>query len=353
MKKIDVLIGDNLYDTASYFSKGLAGALERLGVKTRLHWIGEGHFFHALYDILEDPPDMTCSFSDITSEEHSLGQLWNIPHLTFLIDPPIYSLHQLCAKKGWVSCVDEKDCAFVRALNFPNVFFFPHAAHAELKTPIETERPYEAVFFGTCIDYEAIASAWPKEERELLLEASEKVLSNEGCSVAEALIELGVQAFDLPRLHSEVDRYTRGKDRVELIRSVKDVPVHIWGEGLWHKYFPNQPIHASLTFEETFAVMRKSQVVLNSSPRFKMGTHERIFYALMCGAAVCTGENGYLRAELPSLFTYQYGQWSLPGFKNWKERAAEGQKKVLESHTWDCRALTLLANCKICTEDIM
>ena len=342
--KIDLLIGDNSYGTALHFSKGLSDALERLGIQTRLFWVGEGHFFHAFYEILDDPPDLTLSFSDISLEGKPLGDLWRIPHLSLLVDPPIYFLHQFTGEYSWVSCVDERDCDFVRALNFSRLFFLPHAADAKLETPVDKKRPYDLVFFGTCIDYEEVLQSWKQEERELLLTASERVLSSGGISIVQALTQLGVKESDLPRYHNEVDRYTRGRDRIELIRSLDDHTIHIWGNGPWKKYITTQCIHPPLTFGQTLEVMKESKVVLNSSPRFKSGAHERIFYGVMCGASVYTGENDYINAHLPSVQTYRFGEGAGTTFKDWQERAEQSQKHVLAAHTWDARAATLLSH---------
>ncbi len=341
--KIDILIGDNKYGTVIHFSKALAAAFERLGVETRLFWVGDGHFFHAFYEIMNDPPDLTCSFSAISLENQPLGSLWQIPHLFLMLDPPIYFLPQLTAKKGWFSCVDQKDCEFVSSLGFSNVNFIPHGVDSALKTSVGQDREFESVFFGSCIDYEAVAEGWAKKEKELLFRASEKVLAKEGLSISESLSQLDVTAADFFRLHNELDRYIRGKDRIELIRSMEGLPVHIWGDGPWEKYVPNQIIHPPIGFEETIQVMQKSKLVLNSSPRFQAGAHERIFYALMCGANVCTGANAYINSILPEIFTYTYGEWERPTFKEWALRAESAQKRVLESHTWDVRAEKLLS----------
>lgn len=88
--------------------------------------------------------------------------------------------------------------------------------------------------------------------------------------------------------------------------------------------------------------MKQSQIVLNSTPRFKAGAHERIFYALLCGAAVYTGENPYLTTELPELFTYNFGVWETPDFDEWAQSASAGQERVLDSHTWDARATSFV-----------
>jgi len=344
MKKIDILVGDNSYGTALHFSKSLSEALKRSGVKTRLFWVADHHFFQAFYEVMQDPPDLTCSFSDIALNQQPLGDLWQIPHLSLLVDPPIYFLHQFTGDYGWASCVDEEDCAFVRTLGFPRVFFLPHAADRACHTPVKNERNLDAVFFGTCIDYETAALSWPKKDQELLYAASEKVLSANGPSIVQALVELGAKAEELPRLHNEVDRYTRGKERVMLIRSLKRQCVHIWGDGPWEKYCQNCTLNSPANFEHVLEIMKKSKVVLNSSPRFKAGAHERIFYALMCGASVYTAENDYLKACLPELFTCRLGEWEAPSLSNWSERAEAGQKIVLKEHTWDHRAASLLEN---------
>lgn len=338
--KIDILLGENTYGTTSHFAQGLKTAWERQEVDVRLFEVGEGHFFHAFYAIMADPPDFTCSFSDISlNREISLGDLWEIPHLSLLVDPPIYFLHHLSGKYGYCSCVDQLDCDFIQD---PRTFFLPHGVDPKYQTHPRKERPHEVVFFGTCVDYEEIAASWLKQERDLLYAASERVLSPVGISIAQALLELNVAPIDLPRYHGEVDRYTRGKDRVELIRSLKSHPIHIWGEGPWKKYLPDHSIHPPLSFDQTLEVMKESKIVLNSSPRFKGGAHERIFYAIMCGAAVLTGENSYLSKHLSEIFTYRFGKWEDLSLERWEEKAQEAQQQVLSSHTWDTRAQTIL-----------
>ncbi|MFZ0565472.1 MAG: glycosyltransferase [Chlamydiales bacterium] len=351
--RIDFLIGDNLYGSTLHFSKSLSRALNRLGVETRLFWVGDGHFFHAFYEILADPPDLTFSFSDIRGANQTpVGDLWQIPHLSYLIDPAIYFLHQLKGDYSYIACVDEEDYQFVRSLNFDRALFLPHGVDRDLFTPIETDRPYELVFFGSCIDFEKVALSWKEKydpsTRNLLHEAARLVLADEKISILSALVKLGVGETNLPLWHHEVDLYTRGKDRVDLIHSLKDYPIHIWGEGPWKKYNPEAEIHTPIAFEQTIEIMKKAKVVLNSSPRFKGGVHERILYALMCGCMVVTGENPFVNTHFidqQELLTYRYGQrqdkfadW-LP---NWHRLAIQGQEKARDRHTWDARAKTLL-----------
>lgn len=341
---IDFLIGDNPYGSTVHFAKGLSKALERLDVKTRLFWIDDGHFFHAFYAIQDDPPDLTCSFSDITADGRSLNELWNIPHLSILLDPAIYFLHQLKGDRGWASCVDAGDCRFLHSLGFSKSFVLPHGVEAALKTPIDQLRPYDTVFFGSCIDYEEVEASWKEkygaQAHKTLFEAAERVLSPEGISILQALIDLGAKEIDLPLFHHEVDLYTRGKDRVCLIRSFKGA--HVWGSGPWEKYIQTAAIHPPIPFEETIEIMKQAKIVLNSSPRFKEGFHERIFYALLCGSMPVTGQSAWIEKHFKvgeELATYTYGNWeNRVEVKNAAQIAAKGQERVWHEHTWDVRA---------------
>lgn len=330
--KMDFLIGDNPYGSTTYFSKAFAQALQRAGVQTRLHWIAEGYFFHAFHEIIRDPPDLTCSFSDVHLSGNPIGDLWQIPHLSLLIDPAIYLLHQLKGNYSWISCVDPEDVAFVRQLDFERVFYLPHGGDRELLTPPGKERPYEVVFFGSCTE--------SRTQDPNVLAAGKRVLCpNENVSILQALLDLGIPDEQLPRYHAQVDRYTRFYDRIHLLGALKSHQVHIWGNGPWEKYVPHATIHPPIPFEQTLEIMKTAKVVVNSSPRFKQGLHERILYGSLCGAAtLSTHEGGY---------RYRHGEWEDQPFDDWEEVAATQQACILAEHTWDHRAKTLLENLRL------
>ena len=335
--RIDLLVGENQYDSTLYFSKKLSEALERQGVNTRLFWVADGNFHEAARAIMHEPPDLTCSFSDITvGDNQPIGDQWQIPHLSMLLDPAIYSLHQLKGEYSLISCVDEEDVAFVKELGFERAFFLPHGVDHDLSG--YEERSYEAVFFGSCFDYEKINASWSPKIRPLLEQAAERVLSPEGISTLRALLEAGVEK-GLPTYHHEVDLYVRAKDRVELVRAFSSTPVHIWGSGPWKRLCPNAIVHRSIPFEKTIEKMKRAKLLLNSAPRFKHGSHERILYGLACGCSVLTGESSFITNHFhdePSLYTYRYGHWQEISPK-YSER-----KVNLNHHSWDQRAKTLI-----------
>ena len=349
--RLDFLIADNPYGTTFHFAKSLSEALHRLGVTTRLIWVGEDQFYRAFEAIEESLPDCTCSFSDIRPlGSVPLGELWRIPHLSFLIDPAIYFEHHFQRDYSWVTTVDEAESKWIQERGFSRAFFMPHGGDPAVFAPVDQERPFEHVFFGTCIDYQELENSWKKKYSQkqvwLLKEACESVLSPRGISILEALVELGIGPEDYLEYHKEVDQYTRGKDRVELLQALAQYSVHVWGCGPWEKYAPRAEVHPPLPFEKTLSIMQRAKYVLNSSPRFKRGSHERIFYGQICGACVITGSTSFT-AKLPSasLITYHFGEWghSLEKIKAipYQQVAACGQQHALTEHTWDARAKTV------------
>jgi spore maturation protein CgeB len=151
-----------------------------------------------------------------------------------------------------------------------------------------------------------------------------------------------------------------------LIRSIKDVPVHVFGELSqddssackgWEYYLsdmPNVTIHPAVDYAESLEILKRSKICLNSSPFFKDGSHERMFAGPMCGALVVTNDNLYVRDHFKvdeNVVVYMPKQWDKVNEKiryyleNEPARAAaaaSAKKTVLEQHTWDVRAGQLI-----------
>jgi spore maturation protein CgeB len=362
--KIDFLITDNEYDTAAYFSQHFAAALKKEGVECRLFWIGGGNFYKAYYEITQDPPDLTCSFSDITlGDNELLCEAWQIPHLSLFVDHAIYFLHQLKSKYSLVSCIDSEDVDFLRKMNFERCLFLPHATPKHLFQENREEKIYDMVMLGSCVDVEKIEKKFPKKLKTLMQELSEKVLKSNSTSCLQALIDAGITQ-DLPLLHRLLESYVRGKDRLQLLETLKEFDVHIWGQGPWKKYAPKAHLHRPVSFERGLEVMKRAKIVMNSVPSLKFGGHERIFHALALGALPLTSSTTFIHEQFEegkSILTYRYGHQEqtaacvrdiLQDDEKRSKIIHAGQDIVRASHTWETRAKTLLSFLKgLTTED--
>lgn len=379
LKKICLLTNYNLYESKRYFTEKLAEALQRRGIETKILDAREGALgAETIGAIQRFAPDITASFNslDPIAEKRFLWDFLEIPHISFLVDPVFYSTFLVESPYSIITCVDRSDLSAVRSNNFPNAFFWPHAVEADLAAPPNAERPLDVVFLGSCYDYESLRVSWqqrnPESINKVLDDAIDIVFSHEHISLAQALVQawnasgINPEGVDFMTLYYYLDNYTRGKDRVELIRSIKDVPVHVFGElspdnavGIlgWAPYLAaqkNVTVHPSVPFSEALQIMKQSKIVLNSMPFFRDGTHERVFTALACGCLSITSESIYLREHFRDgegvVFYSAKHRSDVNAFINdllkhehkRQESAAHGRGKVLLHHTWDVRVGELL-----------
>lgn len=373
MERVSLLVNYNLYESKRHFTQKLAEAMERKGLQTQIIDVNEGPLrVEAVRQIQQFAPDFTCSFNTLLplSEEKYLWDFLATPHLSMLVDPLLYAMDLTKSPYSMLSVVDRNDLRESMMPQFLNLFFMPHAVEQDLSFE-EGDRPYEVVFLGSCYDYESLRASWqqrnPEALNRVLDDAIDLVFSDNRCSLANALAQawgrsgLDPTGIDFVSLFYYLDNYTRGRDRVELIRSIKNVPLHVFGElstdnavGFlgWQPYLAsnkNVTIHPSVPFAEGLEIQKKAKICLNSMPFFRDGTHERVFTALACGAVPVTSESVYLREtfkEGEDVLYYQSNDWSrvepailalLKDEPRRRQMAENGRKKVRGAHTWDHR----------------
>jgi len=351
--KIDFLFAKNQYDSVTYFSKKLAEALRRHGASVRLFSAEADDFYHAFSAMCAAPPDFTCSFSDITINQQPFSQVWQIPHLHLAIDPVIYSLHQA---SGYISCVDQADLHFLQKTGYKNSFFLPHAVDRDFVQLPTLDKKIGLAFFGSCIDIKKVKASWKekycKQTRILFEKCIERFVHDSTTTLLDLLLHEKVDGQKLPLFHAELDLYCRGWDRIQLLSQFEGLDLHIWGSGAWKEYIPTANMHLPISFNQALEKMRACRFVLNSSIRFKHGSHERIFCAMAAGAICVTGNNDYIRQEFTDeLITYEHGDYRQVREKvqrilkspQQQETVAGAAKWLVEQrHTFDARAHALL-----------
>lgn len=379
LRKVSFLVNYNLYESKRHFTRKLAEAMNRKGIETRIIDVYENALTaNEIASIRRYGPDLTCSFNSLlpVSETKFLWDLIEIPHLAILVDPVAYSLNLTRSPYSILSCVDRDDVSEVQKSGFKNVFFWPHAVEQELKAD-GGERPFDVVFLGSCYDYESLRASWrqrnPESVNRLLDDAIDLLFGDNKTTLPQALVQAfnaskaDPKGVDFASLFYYLDNYTRGKDRVELIRSIKEAKVHVFGDlstdnavGIlgWPQYLAAQKnviVHPSVPFGQALQILKQSKICLNSMPFFKNGTHERVFTGLACGAVPVTTDNLYWREffkDGEELILYPTKDRShVDGqiealLKDESRRAAiaeKGRAKVMAEHTWDRRVEQLLS----------
>lgn len=375
MQKITLFTYYNQYESKRYFTECFAKSLERLGVEVQII-DPKGGLVTAelLHSIQKFSPDFLFSFNATIPDKSGkfLSDYLQIPTWTALVDPAFYAVEMAKSPYFRFATVDREDCKWLLDNGVKGTFFWPHAVE---KDPllVRQDRIYDVVFLGTFTDFEALRKEWSlvlkKEEVEVLERAIEMMFSPPAPSLMQALVSsvssfpfLDVKALNFKRLFYYLDNYTRGKDRFELISSIKSVKVHVFGEPSWNnpkgskgwKDLENIVFHPPVSYSESFKITSQAKISLNSMPFFHHGSHERVLNALVSGAVPLTTQNGFIQEFFnpgEDLLTYRSGEWegidelvlqTLNG--NFLEIAESGRKKVLKDHTWDIRAYQFLDN---------
>jgi len=142
------------------------------------------------------------------------------------------------------------------------------------------------------------------------------------------------------------------------VKSLRNYSIEIYGvtrsgERGWKEYvgiYPNIKVHpGEISIDEALDLMKRSKIVLNSVPSFQNGSHERVLNGFLTGCMPVTNDNSFWREyfEEGELIFYKHGEWekineSVATYLNDKQlrhsSVINGQKVVLENHTWDQRA---------------
>ena len=378
--KVCFLVHDNLYNSKREFAAALAKSLERVGLETKTIDIQDFELSKdEITSIYRFDPSFICTFNKMMPLEDG-SFIWDalqLPSVTFLLDPAIHYLHLTNSPYSVLGYCDRYDDEVIAASGLKTHFFFPQAVEKKVaEAELETERPYDVVLMGTCYDHERVRAAWenqyPASVGKVIEAVVERTLAEPRSSFVHILPEewrkggIDPGTVDFLTISSYIDYYLRGYDRIELLKSIKDAEVHVfgdlyWSDGQdlkgWSDYLSgmaNVTVHDPLPYSQTFEVLQKSKICLNSTPFFKNGSHERLFAGLSSGCTVLTSENLFPREVFGEDKGVEYYRFDERGHVNdlineilsdepsRMEKVSIGKEIVRLEHTWDNRAELLL-----------
>lgn len=375
MHEIWILLGYNLYDTKLHFSRKFHEALQRYGLKTRLVNIHQTKMDDLVKEIASSGQQVLCCSFDHLIKYTGSYAFWDrhrIPCWHILLDPPAPGYGHVKSDYSIVSCVDHFGCRDLRAQNCSNVFFWGHGVERELAPAENQDKPYDVVYLGTCYDPEGLdyyLSRLPKEQI-LAVKNAIKSFANESTmsmneAVWKAIHEHNIPDTEFSEILYLVDNFIRGYDRLQLIRSIKDAKIHIFGGACfrptevkgWNHYFagnPNVIVHPAVKMPEAIEIMKKSKICFNSMPFFKNGTHERLFMGPACGCLMVSTDTIWTRKNFvdgEDMILYKPRQLSevndkvnyyLAHEEERRRMAEKARQKVMKAHTWDHRVEELM-----------
>lgn len=373
MKRIDCIAFSSQgqfskYDVQDVFLKGLHQGLLASGLESRIVK-GDICYPGAVSDaLIRDRPECTLMFNGIPMNDQldSISNDLQIPNISLLIDAPFYFLHVMDQPYIIFTCFDRTGTELYKKMGFQKMLFFPHATHTQEPVDHRTKRFYQAVMFTTGIDPEMERRKWKEKLSpslcKLMDAAAEAVLHGHVPLTPLAFIELldsskqviNLGGIPLKDIFHAIETYVRGRDRLDLIRSIKDTRVDLFGNG-WGGLIKQDNVveHGPVGFDEALAIMRESRVVLNSCPTIRDGSHERVLAGLMGGASVLSSQSRYLEEQFPKgsgVRFYLPGDYAsvdsvlaemLLDEEIRLQEALAGRALVEKGHTWEVRARQL------------
>jgi glycosyltransferase involved in cell wall biosynthesis len=372
LKKMFFFEPESQYGVMRHFTKELVKGLEKVNVACKILDFNELGVKEVMDIVNEEEPDCTASINPVRplKDGSLLCDHLKVPHYNFLVDSSIEFLYLLQSPYSIISCVDQLYCEYLKQSEFKKVFFAPHAAPADLQAGNEDEKVYEISMLATLPDFEGYKKRWSDSFNptvcKIIERVTEETLSNNKTSYMQGLWreleanQINPDQLPITSLFCSTELYLKGKARVEMVRAIKDHPIHIFGNPLgeqgWEEYVgaqENVTVHPSVPFEESMDIIKKSKITLNSFPFFKFGSHERLFYGLASGTAVVADETLYVSNEFKEdegvLF---YQPWApqninaaltdyLQHDEKRQQAVSRGRDKVMGQHTWDQRAVTI------------
>ncbi len=306
-------------------------------------------------------PELIVAFNSLFTHEDGrlLCDHLYTPTLFCLVDAPFH-FNVVSTPLAWISCIDRGHLRYLEKRGIERCFFLPHAIDRLEAMEDREERGLGCVMLSSGIDYEAIfeeLQGFVSKKCFLKIEEGlERWEADRALALDDALEEELPTSVSRNVILHKLDLYLKGRKRVELLKSLTEFQVDLFGGGdSWEKILgsscPHVRVHPEVHYTEAAAIISHSKVVINSCASIRDGLHERILLALSRGAAVVTEGTPYLHET----FGKGSGIAYYPKYSEMKQQLAlwlqdeqsrcaaveEGRRRIEEAHLWKHRAQTI------------
>jgi hypothetical protein len=165
----------------------------------------------------------------------------------------------------------------------------------------------------------ALWDSWPARLRPVLHECADALAARspgpiapvlQSCLQAHSLVLEGARPMLFGVLH-ELDTYIRALRATTMARALLPLPVDIVGDGWDHildepgraRFYPSNP---AASLDPLYA---DTQILVNSTPNFASGVHERVLRGFAAGCCVVSDNNEFARTQLQRSPVYCGLEW--------------------------------------------
>ncbi len=226
------------------------------------------------------------------------------PFYNFILDHPLYHHTTLsCRLNNYhVISVDRNHCEYVKK-------YYPWIKDAhqinlgasQVWMPDTCKKENNILFTGTYRNpdvYMHHILECGTDEKNDMLSMIDRIMSDQELSIEDSINR--EPKAELLNEYYLVEMYIRNYYRKMMIDTLADngFPLKIAGEW-WDKYDKSDRKNVKLikpvSFEESFRIIAQSRVLVDSSPFFKKGVHDRVYAGMANNTVVMTDSNDYRR----------------------------------------------------------
>ena len=375
MKKAILYQAKYLYDVGNVFVREIAQALNSLGYETLLlNLLDDRQCAQALDRRIYKDCDLLFCLNGVRPEVPQLEDDFRFFRDTgcvcfnMVVDPPLRIYRRLFWNHDIISFVDRSCLSLVQQYLqlLAQPVFLPHGGSIgpAANTSLD-RRPYNVIFTGTWRDpasYLAIVDSFHPYIKGILHDGIDLLAQRDALDPFAALAEVMeykgnslTHRHDLFRMlalhYAPFDNYVRAQNRLTMLREFDraELTVDIWGKHWPTTLFTHHRVHPPVNPAEVTKLMGQSKLVLDLGG-FANGAHERVFTAMLNGAASVALDNPYLQDNFQDgqdICLYKFTQSAaLPDkLKNLlchpeqlSTLAAAGHVKARAGHSWAHRA---------------
>jgi len=386
MSRIILLKGQSNYGSLRLHIDQLHTAFKNLGYDSVVIDLVASNAYENLDNYINKPISFFFAFNgmgiDLSIEGKSLYNILNVPFVAAYVDHPHMHLGRLANKieHHYVTMLDEGHLKFVHNY-FPEnhikatKLWLPGGNRNESNPMIKhtqeefiAKRDIQILFTGSFRGLpEKPWDSYSKSLSNLLDEVVEVILSQDIMSFEEGLSyvletrKMFLSKKQINKLHQimpHVNVYLHAMRRFSILNTLAkaELPVTIYGQGWdsvktkWKSFIFKE----EGTFEQTLDLLNRAKIVLNTNTCFVNGGHERVFAAMINGAAVFSDVSTYYEDNFTNNKNILLYKWTelqkapeiLNNYLHDEDAlykiASNGQTLAIEQHSWEERAKSLI-----------
>ncbi len=216
------------------------------------------------------------------------------------------------------------------------------------------ERDIDVLLVNTIYEYMDIPGDTSLYIRQIAQLACERAVSDPMVPVdvilRSLLSEMGYEElpsfFHYICIRMDMDRMYHLRVKLIKLLDAANIPITIYGKKKTPLDLENLHFNDEVPFQETLNLMSRSKIVLNISPMFNHGIHERVLSAMGAGAVSLTNQSTYAEEQFidgKDLFFYDWDKLeALPEMINdllaqdqyLQDVAQAGRENALNNHRW-------------------